>query len=359
METTTVIDIQKIQQSALPSVDMDGLEFGRQVCDHMFSASYKDGAWVQPRIIPFQDLTLSPITLALHYGQSIFEGMKAFRLDDGRISIFRIDRHHERLNRSLERMAMPPVPYELFSSALRELVSLDSAWVSQAGGSALYIRPLIFASEARLGIKISSEYRFLIVTGPVPPLYPKAVRVKVETSFSRAARGGTGYAKCAGNYGGAFYPTQKAREEGFDQVIWTDAQAHENFEESGTMNLFFVINDMLVTPPLSDSILDGVTRDSLLELAADLGIEFDEREVSVPDFIELWKSGQVTEAFGAGTAAVVAPISEIGIDGKLYALPPYDSNSIMFRLRQQLDDIRYGRIPDEHSWNTIIGRAND
>ena len=357
METSTFIDIQKTKQSGLPYVE--GLEFGQQVSDHMFSASYKNGEWMRPSIIPFQDIMLSPTTLALHYGQSIFEGMKAFPLEDGRISIFRIDRHHERLTRTLERMAMPPIPYELFDNALRELVALDGAWVPRAKGSALYIRPLVFASEAKLGIKISSEYRLLIITGPVPPLYPQALRVKVERSFIRAARGGTGYAKCSGNYGGAFYPTQKAREEGFDQVIWTDAEAHEYFEESGTMNLFFVINDTLVTPPLSDSILDGVTRDSLLELAAGLDIAIEERPVGVREFIEAWKSGQATEAFGAGTAAVIAPIAEIGIDGERYALPPYNSNSIMFRLREQLDDIRYGRAADERSWNTIVNPAND
>jgi branched-chain amino acid aminotransferase len=359
MEIKTPIHIQRTQQSALRSVNVEELEFGQKVSDHMFSAEYHHGDWQQLKIIPFQDISLSPVTLALHYGQSIFEGMKAFRMQDGRVSIFRIDRHHERLNRSLERMAMPPVPLELFSEALQELVTLDQHWVPKTNGSALYLRPLIFASEAKMGVKISEEYRFLIVTGPVPLLHARPIRVKVERSFIRAARGGTGYAKCSGNYGGSFYPTQKAREEGYDQVIWTDAGDHEYFEESGTMNLFFVIGGTLVTPPLSDSILDGVTRDSLLQLAEDLGIPVEERPVGISEFVEGRKNSRVTEVFGAGTAAVVAPISEVGIDGINYTMPAYDGNSIMFRLKSLLDDIRYGRTTDKHSWNTIVGEGID
>ena len=211
--------------------------------------------------------------------------MKAFRTVDGHISIFRIEKHFERFNRSLERMCMPEVPFELFSNALIELVRLDRNWVPAAEGSALYLRPFVFASESRLGVKVSEEYKFIIVTGPVPTLYPKPIKVKVEKKFIRAAKGGTGYAKCAGNYGGAFYPTQKAREEGFDQVIWTDAREHEFFEESGTMNLMFVINGRMVTPPVSDSILDGVTRDFLLQLAADMNIPFEERPVSSKEVV--------------------------------------------------------------------------
>jgi branched-chain amino acid aminotransferase len=355
METTSTISIQRTTRSGLSSVDWKNFEFGKYVSDHMFRASYKNGAWSGLEIIPFGDISISPTTLALHYGQSVFEGMKAFRMEDGRVNIFRVEKHHERLNTSLERMCMPPVPFDLFHTALHELVALDSEWVPGASGSALYIRPLVFASEAKMGVKVSDEYQFLIITGPVPALYSRPIKVKVERKFIRAARGGTGYAKCAGNYGGAFYPTQKAKEEGYDQVIWTDAFEHEYFEESGTMNLMFVIDGKLVTPPLSDSILDGVTRDSLLQIAADLEIPFEERAVGVNEVIRAFQQGNITEAFGAGTAAVVAPIELIGIDGIDYLLPSITKDSLQSKLKKELEDIRGGRTDDVNGWNEVIG----
>ncbi|HEU4471430.1 MAG TPA: branched-chain amino acid aminotransferase [Flavisolibacter sp.] len=330
------------------------LSFGSTAADHMFTCTYGNGAWQEPSIIPFQQLSLSPFTLALHYGQSVFEGMKAFRMEDGSIGIFRIDRHWERLNRSLHRMCMPPVPEALFRAALHELISLDRNWVPASPGS-LYIRPLVFASEARLGVKVSDQYEFIIVCSPVPPLYPDPISVKVEKNFTRAASGGTGYAKCAGNYGGAFYPTQQAREEGFDQVIWTD-ESHQYFEESGTMNLMFVIGGRLVTPPLSDTILDGVTRRSLIQLAMDAGIAVEERPVHVEEVREALTAGSLTEAFGAGTAAVVAPICRIGIDGISYSLPPYTAESISEKLRVEFEAIRTGRLADRHGWMEKAGR---
>lgn len=354
METILDIPVRKTHHSRLGQVNWKQAEFGKYVSDHMFICQYKDGNWQEPRIEPFADISLSPTALALHYGQSVFEGMKAFRMEDGHVNIFRIERHHERLNRSLDRMCMPSIPYELFESALTRLVELDAAWVPEGGDVALYLRPFVFASEARFGVKISEEYTFMIVTGPVPTLYQKPIRVKVERKYIRAARGGTGFAKCCGNYGAAFYPTKKAREEGYDQVLWTDAQEHEYIEESGTMNLMFVIDGKLVTPPLSDSILDGVTRDSLLQLAEDMGIETEERPVSVKEIISAFSEGRITEAFGAGTAAVIAPISVIGIDGKDYELPAYHKNSVMNQLKTALESIRSGARADLHGWNMKI-----
>jgi branched-chain amino acid aminotransferase len=354
MEAIINIPVTKTKSSKLHEVNWPALQFGQYTSDHMFECSFKNGEWQEPHIKPFQNLSLSPLTLALHYGQSIFEGMKAFRMEDGSVNIFRIDKHYERLNRSLERMCMPSVPYELFVTALQELIRLDHKWVPGAKDTALYLRPFVFASEAKMGVKVSAEYQFIIVTGPVPILYQKPIKVKVERDFIRAAKGGTGYAKCAGNYGGAFYPTQKAKEEGFDQVIWTDAVSHDYIEESGTMNLMFVIDGKLVTPPLSDSILDGITRDSLLEIAASEGIEVDERPVSVNEIRQALKSGSLTEAFGAGTAAVVAPIGTIGIDGELYELPVYFDDSILFRLKDKLEAIRSGREADKYGWNGIV-----
>lgn len=354
MEAISNITINKTTHSKLGTVDWDHLEFGSHVSDHMFICTFRNGDWQEPQIIPFQNLSLSPVTLALHYGQSIFEGMKAFRMQDGSINIFRIEKHYERLNKSLERMSMPPVSFDLFYTALHELVRVDQEWVSVKQDGALYIRPLIFASEARFGVKVSEEYTFLILTGPVASLYQKPIKVKVERHYIRAAKGGTGYAKCAGNYGGAFYPTQKAREEGFDQVIWTDALHHEYVEESGMMNLLFVIDDKLVTPPLSDTTLDGITRDSLLEIARQLGIPIEERPVGITELKQSFEEGRITEAFGAGTAAVIAPISVIGIDGELYQLPFYTSHSIQFQLKKELEAIRSGNKGDVWGWNSIV-----
>ena len=355
METMMEIPVKKTNHSALDQVDWNALQFGQFTADHMFESIYRDGMWQDAGIRPFQNLSLSPTTLAIHYGQSVFEGMKAFRMEDGSVSIFRIEKHHERFNRSLERMCMPAIPFDLFEAALRQLVELDKAWVPAAEGSALYLRPFVFASEAKLGVKVAEEYRFLIVSGPVPTLYAQPIRVKVERKFIRAAKGGTGYAKCAGNYGGAFYPTQLAREEGFDQVMWTDAYKHEFIEESGTMNLMFVIDGKLVTPPLSDSILDGVTRDSLLEIAGSLGIASEERPVSVTELKQAIQNGTLTEVFGAGTAAVIAPIKSIGIDEDVFDLPAYTPNSIMYRLKAEMEAVRSGKKPDSLGWNTVVG----
>ncbi len=354
MEAIMQIPVKKTTHSNVQVVDWKHLEFGKYVSDHMFICQYKNGDWQEPQIVPFQNLSLSPTTLALHYAQSVFEGMKAFRMHDGSINIFRIDKHHERLNKSLSRMCMPSVPYDLFASALQQLIRVDEAWVPNNEDAALYIRPLIFASEGKLGVKVADEYTFLVVTGPVPTLYPRPLKVKAERHYIRAAKGGTGSTKCAGNYGGAFYPTQLAREEGFDQVLWMDAIEHKYIEESGTMNLLFVIDDKLVTPPLSDTILDGVTRDSLLTIAKDLGIEVEERKVSIGEIIDALNDGRSVEAFGAGTAAVIAPISVIGVDDEIYHLPTYTNHSILFKLKKELEAVRTGRKDDLHGWNNVI-----
>lgn len=354
MELLSGIPVKRVYRSRLPEVDFSELEFGKYISDHMFVSDFHDGEWQSPAIVPFANLSLSPAALALHYGQTVFEGMKAFRMHDGRINIFRINRHYDRFVRSLERMCMAVPSRELFTESLLRLVQVDKAWTPREPGCALYLRPFMFASEARFGIKISDEYRFVVITGPVPELFAKPIRVKVETNYIRAARGGTGYAKCGGNYGGAFYPTQKARMEGYDQVIWTDARENRYLEESGSMNVMFVINRKLVTPPLSDSILDGVTRDSLLTLAKDLGYETEVRPVSVDELKEELIKGTVTEAFGAGTAVVVAPIRTIGIDGKNYDLPAYTEQSLLNRIKTKLERIRLGLEEDTHEWNTIL-----
>ncbi len=348
------IPVEKTTHATLHQVDWNDLPFGKYVSDHMFICRYKAGEWQEPKVQPFQNLSLAPTALALHYGQSVFEGMKAFRMHDGAINIFRIEKHHERLNASLRRMCMPSIPYGLFAAALQQLVRVDEAWVPEGEDVALYLRPLVFASEAKFGVKISDEYLFLVITGPVHTLYQKPIRIKAERHYIRAAKGGTGFAKCAGNYGGAFYATQKAKEEGFDNILWLDACGHEYVEESGTMNLLFVVDGKLVTPPVSDTILNGVTRDCLLQLAAGMGIPVEERPVGISEIVDGLQGGRLTEAFGAGTAAVVAPVSTIGIDDQLYELPTYNEDNVMFRLKKALEDLRSGRTEDRFGWNNVV-----
>ncbi len=359
MELLTRIPVQHTRHSRLAETDMHHLEFGKTVSDHMLVCDYDrndplTNGWGQAMIVPFANLSISPAGLALHYGQTVFEGMKAFRMADGRVNIFRMERHYERFARSLERMCMAVPPKEMFIEGLKQLVSTDRDWVPGSHGAALYIRPFVYASEARFGVKISDQYRFVVFTGPVPDLYAKPIRVKVETQYSRAARGGTGTAKCGGNYGASFYPTQLARQEGFDQVLWTDSCEHRYIEESGMMNVLFVINDTLVTPSLSDSILDGVTRDSLLTLAAEMGYPVEERPVSLPELENAFRDKTITGAFGAGTAAVVAPIDTIQIHDIPYYLPEYKKEDIPYRLKEKLWRIRTGLEEDIHGWNYIV-----
>jgi len=320
----------------------------------MVVADYKNGEWLEPKIVPYGEMMMSPAILALHYGQSVFEGMKAFKNQEGQITIFRPQRHHQRFNRSLERMCMPAVSEELFINSLAALIEVDEAWIPTAEGSSLYLRPFMFANEARLGVKISDEYRFVILTSPVAPYFTKPVRIKVEEEFARAAEGGTGYAKCAGNYGGAFYPTMLAQKQGFDQVFWTDAKEHKYIEESGAMNVMFVLNGKLVTPKLVSTLLDGVTRDSILTLTSSLGIEKEERRVSIAELEEGFKNGFLKEAFGVGTAAVVSPIASISIHGKNYELPPVGPDSFQLRAKKKLNDIRMGIEADVHGWNYLV-----
>ncbi len=329
------------------------IPFGQQPTEHMFIAEYKNGEWHNSRIVPFADLTLSPFALCLHYGQTVFEGMKAFLLEDGRINIFRPQKHYQRFIKSLERLCMPSVPEGLFMEALHQLVQLDAAWIPNDKDGSLYIRPFMIATEERLGVKVSDEYIFMIVCTPAYQYYAKPLKVKVEDKFSRAAEGGTGFAKCGGNYGAAFLPAQMAREAGYDQVIWTDSKTHELIEESGTMNLMFFIDNTLITPPLSGTILDGVTRDSLLTLAKEHGIAVEERPVRYKEILDALENGKQVEAFGAGTAAVIAPIETIAIGNKHYNCYTGE-DATMYKLQKWLYNIRKGNAPDTHNWNYIL-----
>jgi branched-chain amino acid aminotransferase len=357
METVAApyVPVNRAYQTRLGEVDWDNLETGRYVSDHMLVCDYTGGKWQQAEIVPYGPFSLPPTSLVFHYGQTIFEGMKAFRTADGRVHIFRPDKHYERLLRTAERLCMPVVGPGLFREGLRRLVELERSWVPSQDGAALYLRPFQIATDTRLAVKVSESYRFAVVCSPTGSYFSRPLRVKVERNFVRAAKGGTGYAKCGGNYGGALYPTELAKQEGYDQVLWTDGRDHEYIEESGMMNVFFVIGDVLVTPPLTDSILDGVTRDSLLVLARDAGMRVEERPVSVKELEEGLEQGLVKEAFGAGTAAVVSPIRVIGIDGRDHALAVAgERGSHAHTLKHALDDIRYGRGADVHEWNYFV-----
>ncbi|MBC8045495.1 MAG: branched-chain amino acid aminotransferase [Fimbriimonadaceae bacterium] len=280
ISTNMEIPVTKIKESKINEVDLKQLQFGKITSDHMFIAKYKDGNWQNTEIIPYSDISLAPTALCFHYGQTTFEGMKAFRMKDGNVSIFRMEKHFERINKSLDRMCMANVDEELFFESIKKLIALDQQWVPEGEGTSLYIRPFMIATEERFGVKESDEYLFIIFSGPVPQLFHKPIKVKVETKYVRAAKGGTGYAKCGGNYGAAFYPTKIARQEGYNAVLWTDSKENKYIEESGTMNVMFIINNVLITPPLSTSILDGITRDSVLVIAGDMGMKVEEREIA-------------------------------------------------------------------------------
>ena len=349
------IPVHRAYETRLYEVDWDNLEMGRYMTDHMLICDFAGGRWQQAEIVPYGPFSLAPASVVFHYGQTIFEGMKAFRTEDDRVQIFRVEKHYQRLVRTTERMCMPVVSEEVFREGLRRLVELDQNWVPAQPGGALYLRPFQIATGTRMSVRVSDTYRFAIVCSPTGQYYSGALRVKVEREFVRAVSGGTGYAKCGGNYGGALYPTERAKAEGYDQVLWTDGLHHEYIEESGVMNVFVVIDGVLTTPSLNDTVLDGVTRDSLLVLAAEAGMRVEERPISVKELEGGLKSRRVSEVFGVGTAAVVSPIRTIGIDGYDYDLPiAGDNGSVAILLKNMLDDIRYGRRPDTHGWNYLI-----
>ena len=346
--------IRPVQKSRIKSVDFDNLSFGTIFSDHMFVCDYADGAWGEPEIIPYAPIQLDPSASALHYGQAIFEGMKAYKDDHGEVWLFRPDQNIKRLNKSAERLAIPQFPEDLFLEGLHKLIDLDRDWVQSGVGNSLYIRPFMFASEACVQASPAKEYRIMIICAPVSSYYSSGeVRVKIADHFSRAPQGGTGYAKAAGNYAGQFYPTQLAIDEGYQQIIWTDAATHEYIEEAGTMNLFFYIGDKLITAPTSDSILDGVTRKSVLELAKDLGVQVETRQLSVSELVEASKNNTLKEIFGSGTAVVVLPIHGFGYKGEDFQLPKSE-DSLALKLKSKLTSIQYNRIDDPYGWRVKV-----
>lgn len=350
MTETMDINITRTAKSRLPETDLETPQFGKVYSDHMFIADYKNGSWGHFRIVPYGDLNISPANTTLHYASTIFEGLKANRSESGEVLVFRPEANAKRMRESAERMCMPPVPEELFMNGLTELLKIDQDWVPNATGTSLYIRPFQMAMDPYIGIRPSDTYTFIIITGPVGAYYAEPVKVKIETHYTRAAAGGTGFAKTGGNYAAALKPAVDAQKEGFHQLIWTDAKSHEFVEESGTMNLMFVINDTLVTAPTGDTILKGITRDSILQLAKDQGMKVEERPVRVTEVIDSIKNGSMQEAFGAGTAATVAQIRLIHHDGIDYELPPVEDRKYSNGFLDILTRIKLGKIADTHNW---------
>lgn len=352
MVVTESIQIERTKHSRISQVDFANLPFGKIYTDHMFIADYRDGEWKNSRVVPYGHISISPATPAIHYGQAIFEGMKAMKSPSGDVLVFRPADNWMRLNVSGERICMPPVPEELFMEGLSTLISIDQNWVPKDEGSSLYIRPFLFSADEYIGIRPSENFTFMIILSPVGPYYSTPVKVKIETQFTRAAEGGTGYAKAGGNYGAALYPAKLAQDEGYHQLLWTDGKTHQYIEESGTMNVMFVVDDTLITPALSDSILAGITRDSVLKLARKWGMRVEERKVSVAEIMEAARSGRLREAFGAGTAATIAHIELIGFEGKDYYLPAIAERKFANKVYEELEGIKRGTRPDPFGWIT-------
>ncbi len=347
------LDITKAESSRLPEVDFDNLTFGKHCSDHMFLCDYKDGAWQTPKIMPYGPMQMEPSAKVFHYGQAVFEGMKAFKDDNEKVWLFRPEENFKRINISSKRMGIPEFPENYFFEGLETLLKLDSKWVKNGDGNSLYIRPFVIATENGVSASPSDAYRFMIICCPAKAYYSKPVKVLIAQEYSRSADGGVGFAKAAGNYGAQFYPTNLAKEKGYQQVIWTDANTHEYLEEAGTMNVFFRIGDKLITAPTSDRILDGVTRKSLIEIAKREDIEVEVRRIKVNEIIEAHKKGELKEIFGSGTAATIAYISGFEYDGTYYDLPnlekPYSTH-----LKKSLQDIQYNRAKDTFGWTREV-----
>ncbi|PZX50922.1 branched-chain amino acid aminotransferase [Algoriphagus chordae] len=351
MKTQLALPITKVQNSRLAETDFSNLVFGRTVSDHMFVADYKNGEWSDLRIEPYAPLSLNPANATLHYGQSIFEGLKAYKNEDGQILVFRADANWRRMNESAERMCMPYLPEEIFMEGMTQLLDLDRNWVPTAKGASLYVRPYMFATDDYIGVKPSDSYKFIIFTCPVGNYYNKPVSVKVETTFTRANEGGTGAAKTAGNYAASLYPARQAQKAGYDQLLWTDGKSHSKIEESGTMNIMFKINGTIITAPTTTgTILKGITRNSVIQLAKDWDETLEERFLTVAELEKALIDGTLEEAFGTGTAATIAHVERINVNGKDYTLPTKPADAFSHRVLAELDGIKYAELADPHNW---------
>jgi branched-chain amino acid aminotransferase len=350
---TNKIEITKATTSKINDVDFENLSFGAVFTDHLFECDFINGEWQKPVIKPYAPFLVDPSTRVFHYGQAIFEGMKAYKDDKDAIWLFRPDENYKRFNTSAVRMAMPEVPEEIFMNGLNQLLQLDEAWIKKGKGNSMYIRPFMIATGTGVIANPSNDYKFMIILSPVKSYYSGDVKVLIAEHYSRAANGGIGAAKAAGNYAAQFYPTNLANKEGFQQVIWTDDATHTKLEEAGTMNVFFRINDTLFTAPTSERILDGVTRKTLIDLAKREGIDVEVRSVLVSELVEAAKNGSLKEIFGAGTAAVVSPISGFSYQDVSYDLPIIE-DSYASQLKEKLTNIQNKLAEDTFGWTVKI-----
>ncbi len=343
------LHIEKIEKSKITDVDFSNLSFGLVFTDHMFECDFENGEWQTPKIRPYQPISMDPSAKVFHYGQAVFEGMKAYKDDQNDIWLFRPDLNQERINISAERLDMPAFPKETFFAGLNELLKIDKDWIQKGEGNSLYVRPFVIATEHCVSATASNKYKFMIICSPVQAYYSGEVRVVFADKFSRSANGGVGFAKAAGNYAASFYPAKLAREQGYQQIVWTDASEHEYLEEAGTMNVFFRVNDTLITAPTSDRILDGVTRKSIIHLLGDEGITVEVRPVSVTEIVAAARRGELLEMFGAGTAAVVNPILGFSNKGENFELPKIKNSYASF-IKKRITDIQQNKTDDKFGW---------
>ncbi len=353
------IQVSRVKKSRLHEVDFSNLQFGKHYSDHMFIAEYRDGKWQNARIVPFANLSISPATTFIHYGQSIFEGMKAHKDAQGNPLMFRAEQNFKRFNISAARMCMEEVPYELFMDSINELIYLDREWIPAIDGCSLYVRPFMFAADEYIGVRESNSYNYMVITSPASKYYSKPLKILVADGYVRAFPGGTGFAKAAGNYGATMYPYHLAHQKGYDQILWVDGREFKYAEEMGTMNIFFIIDGVAVTPSLDGTILDGVTRDSVLQLLKSYGVKTEERKISLDEVADAYQAGKFNDVFGTGTAAAIAHVASITYKGKEMMLPAVEHRVISSRLQKDLERIKTGKLKDEFGWITQIkGKLN-
>lgn len=344
------IPVTKVDRSRLSDTPLENLPFGRYFTDHMLEAEYADGEWKSVQIRPYQALSLEPSLAALHYGQAIFEGIKAYRDAEGNAFIFRPFDNFRRFNTSAARMNMPEVPEEIFMEGMRKLISLDKNWIPAIKDHSLYIRPFMFATDSMLGVRPSATYKFLIILSPTGPYFAAPMKILVEEHYTRAAPGGVGFAKNAGNYGGSMLAVTEAQKQGYDQVLWTDAFEHKWLQEVGMMNVFFIINGVAVTPSLEEgTILHGVTRDSVMVVLKEMGLPVEERRINIDELLAAYGKGQLQEVFGTGTAAVIAMVKELKYK-EFQMTFNVDNSPIAKAVKERLNAIREGKAEDLHQW---------
>jgi branched-chain amino acid aminotransferase len=342
------IKITKVQKSRVDALDFNNIPLGTTFTDHMFICDYENGQWVNPRIEPLGLIPTHPAAMALHYGQAIFEGMKATVDASGNPMLFRPDKNAERLNFSADRMGMPDFPEVLFVEGLKQLVALEKSWIPPQDGSALYLRPFMYADEPFIGMRAATHYKFIIIASPSGPFFSKRIKLWAEKKYIRAVAGGTGEAKAAGNYAAAIRPTELAKANGYDQVLWLDAVEHKYIQEVGTMNIFFKIAGKIITPGRDGAILDGITRISVIELLKDKGFEVTERAISIDEVKEASKKGTLEEAFGTGTAVGIAYIQEIGLNGDVIHVS--NESPVGMDINKTLNALKTGKIEDSFHW---------